>query len=86
MQGKRHHPTFYQKTKEWECHKSILNNIFDISKPTSREGTQSETGTGYGMPIVKKWVEMFRGKLTIESFEKPHPLQGTEVSLHLKES
>ena len=65
---------------------SILNNIFDISKPTSREGTQGETGTGYGMPLVKKFVEMFRGKLTIESFEKPHPRRGTVVSLYLKES
>ena len=65
---------------------SILNNIFDISKPTSREGTQGEKGTGYGMPLVKKFVELFGGKLTIESYEKPHPQRGTVVSLHLKES
>lgn len=64
----------------------ILNNIFDIAKPTSRIGTKGEKGTGYGMPIVKKFVEMFGGKILINSKEKPSENHGTEVILHLKSS
>ncbi len=63
----------------------MLRNIFDISKPTSRAGTNGEKGTGYGMPLVKKFVEMFGGQIVIQSVEKPNPFHGTEVILYLKE-
>ncbi|MBK8397903.1 MAG: hybrid sensor histidine kinase/response regulator [Leptospiraceae bacterium] len=64
----------------------ILNNIFDVGKPTSRAGTNGEKGTGYGMPLVKKFVELFDGKITIQSKEKPSEDHGTEVFLYLKAS
>lgn len=62
----------------------ILENIFDIGKSTSRSGTKGEKGTGYGMPLVKKFVEIFGGTIDVKSFEKPSEEHGTEVILHLK--
>ena len=34
----------------------LLNNIFDVSKSTSRLGTNGENGTGFGMPLIKKFM------------------------------
>lgn len=61
----------------------ILDNIFDITKTTSRLGTKGEIGTGYGMPLVKKFLEMFGGSIEIQSVEHPNKDHGTKVILHL---
>ena len=47
--------------------KEILNNLFDINIPTNRCGTSNETGTGFGMPLVKSSIEFLGGKLEIQS-------------------
>ncbi|MCB1179044.1 MAG: hybrid sensor histidine kinase/response regulator [Leptospiraceae bacterium] len=60
----------------------ILVNLFAFNKSTSRKGTNGESGTGYGMPIVKKIVEMFEGEIHIESSENPP--SGTIIKLILK--
>ncbi len=60
---------------------SILNEIFNITKPTTRKGTAGEYGTGYGMPIVKKFVEAFGGKIQVVSKGEN---QGTTVILKLR--
>ncbi len=64
---------------------TILRDLFDLSKPTSRVGTNGETGTGFGMPLVRKFVEAYGGTLTIESKEiDSHPEDhGTKVVLQL---
>lgn len=49
--------------------RSILENIFAIDKKTSRIGTNGEVGTGFGMPLVKTYVEMHRGTISIHSWE-----------------
>lgn len=64
----------------------ILESIFDITKPTSRPGTKGEVGTGYGMPLVKKFIEMSGGSIEIKSIVKPEKDHGTEVLLYLKRS
>lgn len=63
----------------------LLNNIFEVDKPTTRLGTSGEEGTGFGMPLVRKFIESYGGEIIIrsqtentEGFE-----QGTEVSILL---
>lgn len=59
---------------------SILNHIFESSSKTSRIGTSGEKGTGFGMPLVKKFMESFEGQINIESSEDPKD-HGTKVKL-----
>ncbi len=64
---------------------SICANLFDIRKATSRPGTNGEPGTGFGMPLVKKFVESYNGRLSVSSAEeKTSPdNHGTLVELQL---
>ena len=50
--------------------KKIENDIFNIEKSISRPGTEGEVGTGFGMPLVKKFVEAYGGTIQIISKEK----------------
>ena len=45
----------------------ILRHLFDIKMSTSRHGTKGEIGTGFGMPIMKRFVEMYGGKIEVRS-------------------
>lgn len=64
----------------------ILDEIFDISKSTNRTGTNGERGTGFGMPLVKKFIKAYGGKLDISSIEKQEGSNnhGTEIQITLK--
>ena len=57
----------------------ILNDIFNVNKSTSRAGTAGESGTGFGMPLVKKFVDGFAGQIVIESREGKE--SGTIITL-----
>ncbi|MBF0289342.1 MAG: hybrid sensor histidine kinase/response regulator [SAR324 cluster bacterium] len=64
----------------------LLQDIFKIHKPTTRQGTNGELGTGFGMPLVKKFVTAYEASIEISSkdqseFPDDH---GTEVKLFLK--
>jgi signal transduction histidine kinase len=65
----------------------IIKNIYDPTKSTSRNGTAGETGTGFGMPIVKSFIEKMGGSLTINSIHKStipknsHIKSGTTATL-----
>ncbi len=48
----------------------IKKNLFEIDKPTSRPGTDGEHGTGYGMPILKYFVELFNGEIEVLTKEE----------------
>ena len=63
----------------------LLENIFDMAQETSRKGTEGETGTGYGMPLVRKFINQYGGKLSIESSEEQEN-RGTEVTIELPSS
>jgi signal transduction histidine kinase len=52
--------------------KSLSNSLI-----TSTPGTQHETGTGLGINIIKKHLELNQGKMTIKSVEN----EGTTVVL-----
>jgi len=45
----------------------LLSKIFLRSEKTSRPGTGGEKGTGFGMPIVKRYMELFGGAVGVES-------------------
>jgi len=55
----------------------ILGSLFQLDQPCSRTGTSGETGTGFGMPLVKKYVEAFNGRIEIFSQEKSDTIQGS---------
>lgn len=59
-----------------------LKNLFDIGITTSRSGTLGESGTGFGMPIVKAYTMMFGGRIEANSSQEELE-KGTTISLYL---
>lgn len=66
----------------------ISQAIFDPTRQTTRPGTAGEKGTGFGMPIVKSFVEKYGGKIQVESTSAEiNPSEhGTTFHLYLKSS
>lgn len=62
-----------------------LPKVFEQNMGNSRRGTAGEMGTGYGMPLVKTFVEHFDGTIQIESVEKIKDSinHGTTVTISL---
>ncbi|MFK7824606.1 MAG: sensor histidine kinase [Oligoflexales bacterium] len=48
----------------------IKNNLFSFTDKTTRSGTMNEKGTGFGMPLVKAFMDSFNGKVEVETKEK----------------
>ena len=48
----------------------ILSHLFTDKKEHSRQGTYGEVGTGYGMSLVKTFIEEFKGTIEVTSVEK----------------
>ena len=44
-----------------------ISTLFDGSAVTSTEGTMGETGTGFGLPIVKAFMESYGGRVAVDS-------------------
>ncbi|MCR9203290.1 MAG: HAMP domain-containing histidine kinase [Halobacteriovoraceae bacterium] len=67
---------------------NILKDLFDASKKTSRLGTGGEKGTGFGLPIVKAYVEKFGGVINVASRcrEIHQEESGTTFELSFKKS
>ncbi len=65
---------------------SILRNIFNLGHTTSRPGTDNEEGTGFGMPLVKKFIDIYGGSIEVESAERSRDPDnsGTTVTIRLK--
>jgi signal transduction histidine kinase len=62
----------------------ILSHIFQPDKPTTRKGTQGEQGSGFGMPIVKKIMEILGGDIQIKTnYPSPKNEVGTVVTIIL---
>lgn len=65
--------------------KTLLPQLFDLTKKTTRSGTNGESGTGFGMHIMKSFVEMYGGQVVIESVESnDNGPSGTTIRLILK--
>ncbi len=67
---------------------TLVNDIFDENKKTQRPGTEKEPGTGYGMPLVKKFIETYGGEIEVVSKtrEESSDDHGTEIRIELKSS
>ncbi len=65
---------------------SLQADVFEVEKTTTREGTSGELGTGFGMPLVKKFIEAYGGSIEIASQEETteNKDHGTEIKLELK--
>lgn len=63
----------------------LLANIFSLHSQTTRPGTQGEKGTGYGMPLVREYLQMMNGTIEVQSQEETNPTSqsGTRVVLKL---
>jgi signal transduction histidine kinase len=45
----------------------LIDKLFDPTKATSRPGTANESGTGFGLPIARVYIEQFHGAVTVMS-------------------
>ena len=61
----------------------LCKDLFDITKSTSRPGTNEESGTGFGMPLVKKFMQRYGGTIDISSrsIEENPEDHGTDITL-----
>ncbi len=58
---------------------SVKKSLFNYSERTTKIGTDGERGTGIGLSIVKRIIDMHNGKIEVESEKN----KGTTISLHL---
>ena len=48
----------------------IIKNLFSENAQTNRIGTKNETGTGFGMPLAKYFINEYGAEIEIISQEK----------------
>ncbi len=65
---------------------NLLKDLFNMNKSTTRPGTKGEKGTGFGMPLVHKFIDAYGGHIEIVSKEKSKNSEdhGTQVYITLK--
>lgn len=61
----------------------LCADLFDLKKSTSRPGTDGEQGTGFGMPLVRRFMKAYGGDILVHSWEaSTNPnAPGTEIIL-----
>ncbi len=64
---------------------ALLEQLFDIGRSHSRAGTDGERGTGFGMPLMRRFVVQYGGSVAVVSRDVgAHPEDsGTEFHLTL---
>jgi signal transduction histidine kinase len=66
----------------------ILSQLFEITPQTLRPGTDGEIGTGFGMPLVKRLVEVYGGSISVISCQQDSQDDsitcGTTMTLRLR--
>ena len=62
----------------------LMAQIFDFTKNTSRIGTNGESGTGFGMSLIKSFVESYGGTIAVQSKDiQEYPDDhGTKIVIH----
>jgi len=63
----------------------LIKKVFNPNEKTTRDGTSGEKGTGFGMPLVKLYLNKFNGDIRVDSKEKEgHPDDhGTTMIINL---
>lgn len=61
---------------------SLHPDLFDPGRHTSRTGTEGEPGTGFGLPLVKKMIDHFGGRIEFRT-RTNGPDTGTTFFVHL---
>ncbi|MDT8448115.1 MAG: hybrid sensor histidine kinase/response regulator [bacterium] len=61
---------------------AVQRHLFDVNKSASRLGTEGEVGTGFGLPLVAKFVERYGGRIEINSMTSGAQ-SGTRVCVYL---
>ena len=66
----------------------LQEKLFDPFAKTTRKGTKGEAGTGFGMPIVKTYMDRYEGSVRVSSVtvEDDPEHSGTQFNLHFKKS
>jgi len=64
----------------------VLSTLFDVGKSHSRFGTKGEKGTGFGMPLMRRFVTEFGGRVEVTSRDiDEHPDDhGTQFRVFLR--
>lgn len=64
----------------------LIPRLFDLKKPTSRAGTRGEKGVGFGMPIVKTYLDRYGAKIVVKSTVKSESPSdhGTQFEIQFK--
>lgn len=64
----------------------LKRDFFHIHHTSPEKGTEGETGVGFGMPTVRKFVNAYNGKIEVFSNRKEEDASdyGTEIRLILK--
>jgi signal transduction histidine kinase len=63
--------------------RELVNVLFDDNSQTTRAGTNGELGNGFGMPLMKNFVENYGGCVEVES-ETSGDGKGTKFKVFLK--
>lgn len=63
----------------------VIDRLMNDSEVISTEGTLGETGTGFGLSIVKSFVQSYGGEIEFESSHLPgyQQVQGTNIRISL---
>lgn len=64
----------------------LMPDLFDLTKAKSRPGTKGEMGAGYGMPVMKRYLDLFGASVQVDSCTKREGSDhsGTRVSIQFK--
>ena len=66
---------------------AIIKDLFSLERRTSRLGTSGEKGTGFGLPIVKRFIAAYHGEISVSSNSDPQKgPTGTSFILRLPSS
>jgi signal transduction histidine kinase len=68
--------------------KRLIDDLFKMDAVTARKGTAGEKGTGYGMRLIKRFVDAYGGSIEVSSKEHAEGVtdHGTTVTVSLKKA